>query len=101
MIGATLGTAGSGAATIARHISQVEDQFNGLDGAVCRLQALLDGIEERTVSIARQPEPCNVGASGGPPEEVLVPVADTIRCMARRIHSVNNRLESLLSRIEL
>jgi len=63
----------------------------------CRLSA---EFENKTIPVVR-PENQVTDNAKDPPLEALVPIADQIRDITRTIEFNNNRLRSLLGRIEL
>jgi len=79
--------------------SQLAEQIRNLQAVTEEAHSLTAALENKTSAVTRQEieAPTNKTA----PQEHLVPIAEAIRDVVQAIDANNNRLRSLLGRIEL
>lgn len=81
--------------------SQVEEQLTDMDKSIYRLSEMADRLEARLSGVLRRDGECAVAGCQSAPEQSLVPTADLIRMLKRRISDVSDRLDSIFMRTEL
>jgi len=90
----------SGANANVTRRTQVEEQCENLSCAIDRLQKAADGLDARLAGIVAWQDN-ELSCKPECPDASLVPHADLLRTNARRVHLTADRLERLLSSIEL
>jgi len=101
-VGATVAhrTTSNGCLEPAARMSQTEEQISELDRVQGRLSECIGRLEERLAKGMRGDYP-NVDCCENAKEEELVPLADSIRSIRKRISWACDRVDSILNRIEL
>lgn len=97
----SLASVGSQTAT-ARQDTQVDSQLNHLSKSSAEITSLLVDLENKLDRVLRQQQDIPDGKtnSAQPPEEYLVPHADSIRAIRKVAECSVARLQSILNRIE-
>jgi hypothetical protein len=82
---------------------QVDSQMIHLEKSIDELWGNVEAIHNRLEVVLRSPdsEKSNKQIETAPPDEILVAHADAIRISRRKISDINNRLLSLISRLEI
>lgn len=82
-------------------LGQVDICLNNARQVVEENEMHFNALESRIIGITNPIEiPLNANSKESP-QEMLVPIADIIRNLTQRLEATNNRLRSLLGRIEL
>ena len=86
-------------AEIKSRVPQVGEELQFLEKSIVTLSELTDALTQRLTSVVFD---CPGKAVGdGSPEKNIVPLASSIRETRYRIESITERIQSLLTRIEL
>lgn len=79
--------------------SQVEEQSCAVDNAVNRIHKAAHDLADRITRVTSEQAEKDDGC--GPPQCSLVPLADTLRSYAERLHATAVFLENVTARVEL
>jgi hypothetical protein len=79
--------------------AQVSDEINKSDSAIDQLNLAVSDLTERLNLVLRDSIPCDDCEKA--PEDNLVPIADSIRQIRRRIITEAGRVRDVIGRIEI
>jgi hypothetical protein len=80
---------------------QVYDQVNQIQDAIDMLAKAIDGLWPTLKNVLTDPTPNVMPTSPTPPDECLVPLADSLRNIRRCITNNTERIHGILRRVEV
>lgn len=94
------GTAGYPGGEFVARDSEVQAQMAEISSQIRSLEEMTGALESRLSIVCRCP-PCEVANKASQPEQVLVQHAGVLRDFSRQIRASNERLQFMLSNLEL